>query len=115
MTNNELTPNIAEKAKSLIDKAPDSLEKLSLSLLIIFCIVPIFDIILLGGQLFFLFTFPLLVLLPIASLFAILVQVYITVKKYPATRRRVFIVAFSIITLLISGMCWGLAYMQSLN
>ena len=115
MTNNEAKPdsNISQKSQSLIEKAPVVLEKLSLLFLIIVCIVPVFDIILLRGQLFFLFTFPLLVLLPIASLFAILVQIYMTVKKHPATSRRVQIFAFSIITLLTSGMCWGLAYMQS--
>ena len=116
MTTNTLPPDStkSEKTKKLIDREPGFLEKLSLLSLIIpfvsgfiYLFYPSFP----TEGFFFFFSLPLFIFLPIASIFALIVQFYRDYKEYPLTSIRELILTLSGFALIINCLFWVIGLM----
>ncbi len=115
MTTNTLPPDStsSEVTEARIKKAADFLEKLSLFLLIVPLVVVLIYLFVPKGDFFFFFSLPLFICLPIASLFALLVQFFRTVKEYPPTSLRELILTISVLALIINSFFWLFGLMQN--
>jgi hypothetical protein len=113
MTKNTLPPDStkSEKAKPLIGREPGLLEKLSLLSLIIPLVIGFIHLFFSKGDDFFFFFLPLLIFLPIASIFALTVQFYREAKKYPTTPIRYLILILSTVALTINCLFWSIGLM----
>ena len=96
----------SEKAKPLIGREPGLLEKVSLLSLIIPLVVGFIYLFLPEGVSFLFFSLPLFVFLPIASIFALIVQYYRDTKEYPLTSIRELILTLCGVAIIINCFFW---------
>jgi len=115
MTKNTLSPDSikSEKAKPLIGREPGLLEKMSLLSLIIPLVIGFIYLFLPEGVSFLFFSLPLFVFLPIASIFALIVQYYRDYKEYPLTSIRELILTLSGFALIINCLFWLIGLMMN--
>jgi len=108
MKTKTLQPDSIEsrKIKPPIDKAIGFLEKLSILLLIIPLVVGFIYLFFPKGSFFFFFSLPLFIFLPIASLFALIVQFYRMSKERPSTSMRELILTIIAFALIINCCFW---------
>ena len=113
MTTNTLPPDSTkpEKTKKLIDREPGFLEKLSLVSLIIPLVIGFISLFFPKANAFFFFSLPLFIFLPIASIFALIVQFYRDYKEYPSTSIRKLILTLSGFALMINCFFWLIGLM----
>ena len=115
MTTNTLPPDSTKpkRTEHLIDKEPGFLEKWSLLSLIIPFVIGLIYLFFPRLNFFFFFSLPVFIFLPIASIFALIVQFYRDAKEYPLTSMRELILTLSVFALIINCFFWLFGLMMN--